>query len=48
MKGVLVVLECRIEGGRPVWNRISWEALAAGQELAVFTGQPLVAAVAGQ
>jgi electron transfer flavoprotein alpha subunit len=48
MKGVLVVLEYRIEDGRPVWNRISWEALAAGKELAALTGQPLLAAVAGQ
>jgi electron transfer flavoprotein alpha subunit len=47
MNGVLVVLEYRTQDGRPVWNRISWEALAAGQELAAQVGQPLLAAVAG-
>ena len=47
MNGVLVVLEYRSEGGRTEWNRISWEALAAGQELAVLTGQSLVAALPG-
>jgi electron transfer flavoprotein alpha subunit len=39
---VLVILEFR--GG---WNRMSWEALAAGQEIAAQLGQPLLAAVAG-
>jgi len=39
MNGVLVVLEDR--------NRLSWEALAAGQELASIAGQPLMAAVIG-
>ena len=29
------------------WNRLSWEALAAGAELAAQIGQPLLAAVAG-
>ena len=43
MSGVLVVLEHR--GG--VFNRMSWEALAAGQELATSLGQPLSAAIAG-
>jgi len=42
MSGVLVILEYR--GG---WNRMSWEALAAGQEIAAQTNQPLMAAVAG-
>ena len=42
MSGVLVILEYR--GG---WNRMSWEALAAGQQIAAETGQPLMAAVAG-
>ena len=42
MNGVLVILEYR--GG---WNRMSWEALAAGQEIAAGMGQPLMAAVAG-
>ena len=48
MKGVLVVLEYRVQDGQPVWNRISWEALAAGQELAAHTGQPLMGAIAGE
>ena len=43
MSGVLVVLEQR----RGAWNRMSWEALAGGQQLAAETGQPLLAAVAG-
>jgi electron transfer flavoprotein alpha subunit len=42
MNGVLVILEYR--GG---WNRMSWEALAAGQTLAAQLHQPLLAAVAG-
>ncbi|HEY2013027.1 MAG TPA: electron transfer flavoprotein subunit alpha/FixB family protein, partial [Bryobacteraceae bacterium] len=47
MNGVLVVLEQRPRGGRPVWSRSSWEALAAGQELAAQINHPVVAAVAG-
>jgi electron transfer flavoprotein alpha subunit len=43
MSGVLVVLEQR--AGQ--WNRMSWEALAAGQQLASETNQPLMAAVVG-
>jgi electron transfer flavoprotein alpha subunit len=39
MKGVLVVLENR--------NRMSWETLAAGQDLAAQLQQPLMAVVAG-
>jgi electron transfer flavoprotein alpha subunit len=42
MNGVLVLLEYR-----DAWNRMSWEALAAGQEVAAQLGQPLMAAVAG-
>jgi electron transfer flavoprotein alpha subunit len=42
MNGVLVILE-----HRGAWNRLSWEALAAGQQVASQTGQPLFAAVAG-
>jgi electron transfer flavoprotein alpha subunit len=42
MSGVLVILEYR-DG----WNRMSWEALAAGQQIAAQTSQPLMAAVAG-
>ncbi len=40
MSGVLVVFEHR--GGN--WNRMSWEALAAGQQLAAETGGPLFTA----
>ncbi len=43
MSGVLVVLEQR--AGQ--WNRMSWEALAAGQQLAAETNLPLTAAVIG-
>ncbi len=43
MSGVLVVLEHR--GG--AYNRMSWEALVAGQQIAVASGQPLSAAIVG-
>jgi len=43
MSGVLVILEQR--GG--AWNRMSWETLAAGQQLAAALTQPVFAAVAG-
>jgi electron transfer flavoprotein alpha subunit len=43
MSGVLVVLEHR--GG--AYNRMSWEALAAGQQIAAASGQPLSAAILG-
>jgi electron transfer flavoprotein alpha subunit len=43
MSGVLVVLEHR--GG--AYNRMSWEALAAGQQIATASGQPLSAAIVG-
>jgi len=42
MKGVLVILEYR-----GAWNRMSWEALAAGRGIAVQLHQPLFVAVAG-
>jgi len=42
MNGVLVILEY---GG--AWNRMSWEALAAGRQIAAQINQPLLAAVAG-
>lgn len=48
MSGVLVVLEYRVHKGAPVWNRISWEALTAGQELAAHIGGPLMAAIAAE
>ncbi|HYL36233.1 MAG TPA: electron transfer flavoprotein subunit alpha/FixB family protein [Bryobacteraceae bacterium] len=44
MSGVLVVMEQR--GG--AWNRMSWETLAAGQQLAAQIGLTASAAVAGQ
>jgi electron transfer flavoprotein alpha subunit len=40
---VLVILEQR----NGEWNRMSWEALAAGQQLASILGQPLLAGVPG-
>ncbi len=43
MSGVLVVLEQR--GG--AWNRMSWETLAAGQQLATALNQTLACAVVG-
>ena len=43
MSGVLVITEQR-EGG---WNRMSFEALAAGQQLAEMLGVPCSAAVVG-
>src|ERR1700721_1745860 len=43
MSGVLVVLEHR--GG--AYNRMSWEALAAGQQIAAAASQPLYAAIVG-
>lgn len=44
MSGVLVVMEQR-DGA---WNRMSWEALAAGQQLGRDLGKPVFAAVVGQ
>lgn len=43
MSGVLVVMEQQ-DGA---WHRMSWETLAAGQQLAKELGQPAFAAVAG-
>ncbi len=43
MSGVLVILEQR--GG--AWNRMSWETLAAGQQLAAALGKDVYGAVAG-
>ena len=43
MNGVLVILEHR--GG--AYNRMSWEALAAGQQIAAAAGQPLSAVILG-
>ena len=44
MSGVLVVMEQRAG----VWHRMSWETLAAGQQLAAQIGQSISAAVVGQ
>src|SRR6202453_3824877 len=44
MSGVLVVMEQRAGS----WHRMSWETLAAGQQLAAQTGQKIYAAVLGQ
>ncbi len=43
MNGVLVIME---QGGGE-WHRMSWETLAAGQQLAKELGQPALAAVLG-
>src|SRR5689334_10095272 len=43
MSGVLVITEHKAGA----LNRMSWEALAAGQQIATQSGQPLSAAVAG-
>ena len=44
MSGILVVLEQ--QDGQ--WNRMSWETLAAGQQLSAQMGQPVEAAVMGR
>ena len=44
MSGVLVVMEQQAGA----WHRMSWETLAAGQQLAEQVGQPLYSAVVGQ
>jgi electron transfer flavoprotein alpha subunit len=43
MSGILVVMEQRAGA----WHRMSWETLAAGQQLAAQIGQPVSAAIAG-
>ncbi len=46
---ILAVLEQRkLPGGRPEWNRMSWETLSAAQQLAGELDQPVSAAVLGQ
>ena len=45
---ILVVMEQRAVQGPPAWNRMSWETLAAGQQLARELHQPVSAAVLGQ
>jgi len=44
MSGVLVILE----QNQGKWHKMSWETLAAGQQIARELGQPLFAAVAGK
>jgi len=44
MSGILVILEQQAGS----WNRMSWETLAAGQQLGAALGQPVEAAVAGK
>jgi electron transfer flavoprotein alpha subunit len=44
MSGILVITEQT--GG--AWHRMSWETLAAGQQLSAETGQPVFASVAGE
>jgi electron transfer flavoprotein alpha subunit len=44
---ILVVMEQRAVQGPPAWNRMSWETLAAGQQLARELQQPVSAAVLG-
>ena len=43
MSGILVVTEARAG----VWNKMSWETLVAGQQLARESSQPVAAAVVG-
>jgi len=45
---ILVVMEQRAVDGPPAWTRISWETLAAGQQLARELQLPVSAAVLGQ
>jgi len=45
---ILVVMEQRAVNGPPAWSRMSWETLAAGQQLARELQQPVSAAVLGQ
>ena len=44
MSGILVILEQQAGA----WNRMSWETLAAGQQLGAALGLPVEAAVAGK
>jgi electron transfer flavoprotein alpha subunit len=44
MSGILVILEQQAGA----WNRMSWETLAAGQQIGAALGQPVEAAVAGK
>ncbi len=44
---ILVVMEQRAVNGPPAWSRMSWETLAAGQQLGAEMQQPVSAAVLG-
>jgi electron transfer flavoprotein alpha subunit len=44
---ILVVMEQRAVQGPPAWSRMSWETLAAGQQLGRELQQPVSAAVLG-
>lgn len=48
MKNVLVVLESRRTETGQLWARISWEALAAGEQLARMIGGEVLTAALGQ
>ncbi len=45
---ILVVMEQRGAAGAPAWNRMSWETLAAAQQLGRELGAPAAAAVLGE
>jgi electron transfer flavoprotein alpha subunit len=45
---ILVIMEQRTVAGQLAWNRMSWETLAAGQQLAREMQAPVSAAVLGQ
>jgi len=45
---ILVVMEQRAVAGPPAWSRMSWETLAAGQQIGRELGQPVSAAVLGE
>jgi electron transfer flavoprotein alpha subunit len=45
---ILVVMEQRAADGVPGWNRMSWETLAAGQQIARAMQQPVSGAVLGR
>ncbi len=48
MSGILVVMQQNaMQQSGPAWHRMSWETLAAGQQIAAQTGQNIYAAVVG-
>ncbi|MEQ1949625.1 MAG: electron transfer flavoprotein subunit alpha/FixB family protein [Bryobacteraceae bacterium] len=48
MSGILVILEQQALEQKATWNKMSWETLAAGQQLAAALGVTVEAAVAGK